>query len=137
MKYVYEFVPRFSDFDMLGIIHHSIYLKYVEEARINAFEEYFNIAMKSFLQQYCNVVIANVDMKYLKMIRVRKTYRIEIQLDFESGVYVLSNFEIADEDEVFVRGTMKLCFVDKEGNLLLSYPDFIKEMLQEKLESEV
>lgn len=130
MKYIYEFVPRFSDFDMLGIVHHSCYLKYIEEARICAFEKVFNIGMKLFLEQHSNVVVSDVSMKYLKMIHTRKSYQIELELNFESGVYIFTHFRVIEGEEVFVKGTMKLCFVNKQGGLLLAYPEFVKESLR-------
>lgn len=130
MKYIYNFTPRFSDFDMLQMVHHSVYLKYIEEARIEAFEHYFNSTISNFLSDICNIVVTNIDIKYINSLKIRKNYQIEVEFIFENNVYLNVKHRIFDDERTFAKGNMQLCFVDNNGKLLFEYPEFIRNTIQ-------
>lgn len=139
MKYTYRFKPRFSDFDSYGIIHHSVYLKYLEEARIQAFEHYLNTDLEQFIMNEYSIVVMDLNIKYTRAISNRDVMKVCLDIGIESGVFISFDFTIQgnESDEIYTKGNMRVCFVDKEFNLMLSYPKKISEYLKKyKLENE-
>jgi len=133
MKYTYRFKPRFSDFDQYGIVHHSVYYKYLEEARIEAFEYYFNGSLESFLEDEYYVLVMDMSIKFLQRIDKRDYHKVFLDIDMRNGTYVLCSFSIQDDKEkvVYTKGTIKLCFVSKNYELMSSYPEKIKRYIEE------
>lgn len=133
MDYIYRFKPRFSDFDPFGIVHHSVYYKYLEEARIEAFEHYFNGKLESFLEDQFYVLVMDLSMKFLQRIDKREYLKVCLDFNMDNGTYVLCAFSIMDDDErvVHAKGTMRLCFVDQNFRLMSSFPEKIRECIKE------
>lgn len=131
MGYRYSIVPRFTDFDAYGIVHHSNYLRYVEEARFAFFREQLNTDLSSFLDNDYKIVISDIKCKYIRSITTNEPIIIDVYFVFVGNSYVRCDFKILDitETMVFAKGYTKHSFIDVDFKLMYKYPLAFKEML--------
>lgn len=136
---IYKRRAAYYETDRMGIIHHSNYIRYFEEARINFMHE---IGCDVLELENKGVIIPNVDAyaKYLKPIRFFDDFYIEIKLVKFNGSRMDYDYVIkfCDTDETAAAGHTSHCFTTSELKPLSIrklFPEQYKRLL-EKLEKE-
>lgn len=84
--HIFEHIVQFEDVDAASIVHHPVYLKYLERARCHTLREK-GCSLKKILDAHLGIVVAAVDMKYIKPIELEDRIFIASQVDkFEKSI---------------------------------------------------
>lgn len=111
----YERKTNYYETDQMGIIHHSNYIRYFEEARLYYLEQY-GLPYEEIEKLGILIPVLSVQVDYKKAIRYGDTIEIkEWMMDF-SPVKFSIKYEVRNKEtgELHATGTSGHCFVDKE-----------------------
>jgi len=125
--YPYEHHAKYYETDQMGIIHHSNYIKWMEEARMNLMEQIgFGYKQMEALEIISPVVSVSVD--YISMVRFDDTVVIETHITKYNGVKMELEYVMYDKASGDKRATAKSshCFLNRSGT-----PISIKRMYPE------
>lgn len=138
LDYEYLCKPRFEDMDAYGIVHHSRYLVYIEEAKLSFMNksEYFNTNIIE--NKDLKFVVIKLEMEYLKALTYVPDCVLIIKLRFsiKNDMMIKFEFEVFERNKMLCKGyTVHVC-VDDNMNLKLSLPQFLidryNELIKEK-----
>lgn len=118
MKYTHK--VHYYETDMMGVTHHSNYIRWMEEARI-AFFDSIGHSYKSYEEKGIVSPVVSVECQY----KTPTTYDDVVEIDVAIGAYkgarLIMNYtmkNVATEAVVLV-GSTSHCFLDREGKLLI------------------
>lgn len=119
--------------DQMGIVHHSNYIRYFEEARVFFMH---NIGCDVKELEELGVIIPNVDAyaKYLKPIKFYDDFYVEVKLVSFTGVRMEFDFviKLCETDEIACTGHTTHCFVNKSFkpmSIKKSFPDYYAKFI--------
>ena len=114
--------------DQMGIIHHSNYIRYFEETRI---EFMYSLGCDIQKMEDVGIIIPNVDAyaKYIKPIRFHDEIEIEAKITHFNGVKMKIEYTIrfADTGEISATGFTTHCTVNtdmKPISIKRTHPEF-------------
>lgn len=118
---------HFYETDAAGIVHHSNFIRWFEEARIDYLEKigfpYEKVAKKGI-----HFVILSVTCEFKNMIRFGDTIQISIAAKFESPLKMLLEYKITKGNLLCATGTTTSCAYHMENQKIVSIkrelPDF-------------
>lgn len=117
-------IVRFEEVDSLGIVWHGRYPSYFEDARV-ALGDKYGIGYMDF---YCNKVLAPIKkmhIDYFLPLRFQDQFEIQALLYWSEAARINHEFKIVNHDqELVAQGYSVQMFVDKDGQYMLSMPDF-------------
>lgn len=131
----YEHKVQYYETDKMGITHHSNYIRWMEEARVNwldkigwSFQKIEDLGMVS--------PVVEISCKYINSTKFNDTVEIKVRLKEYKGVKLVVEYEMINEEnkELVAKGESKHCFTSKEGNIVSikkQYPEFDKVLLNE------
>ena len=127
---VYRHKTQYYETDQMGIIHHSNYIRWFEEARTD-FLEKLGMGYDKMEAEGIISPVLSVSCEYRTMTHFGETVAVAVALTKYNGVrldleYTVTN---ADSGEVRAVGTSEHCFLDREGNILFlkrSSPEYHK-----------
>ena len=116
MTFTYERKANYYETDMMGVVHHSNYLRYFEEARI-AFMDSLGIPYKELEENGIMSPVLSVQCEYKRMVQFGETMLIKVSLIEYNGIRMKLNYEIVDKKsgKVTARGITSHCFLSKNG----------------------
>ena len=123
----YEHHAKYYETDQMGIVHHSNYIKWMEEARMNLMEQIgFGYKQMEALEIISPVVSISVD--YVSMVRFDDTVVIETRITKYNGVKMELEYVMYDKTSGDKRATAKSshCFLNRSGtpiSLKRMYPE--------------
>jgi len=125
LKESIEIAVRFSEIDMMNVVWHGNYVKYLEDGR-EAFGKKYNINYLFLYNQEVYVPLVNIEIEYKKPLRYDEKAIVEVRyfdsesakLIFEYTIYRSSNMEV-----IATAKTVQ-AFLNKKMELLLTFPDF-------------
>lgn len=116
MIYEYRRFVKYYETDKMGVVHHSNYIRWFEEARVEFMRE-ADISYRSMEEEGVMVPVVTVDCKYkipatfddevIIYTKVRKYNGIVIELEYE--------VKRISDDAVIVTGSSSHCFVDSNN----------------------
>ena len=115
----YQHKVQYYETDQMGIVHHSNYIRWFEEARTDYMEKmgmgYDQMEEKGILSP-----VLSVDAEYLQMVHFGGTVTIEVFIREYNGIKLTVGYEVIDDktQRICCRGTTKHCFLDREGKFL-------------------
>ena len=111
MTFTYERKANYYETDMMGVVHHSNYLRYFEEARI-AFMDSLGIPYKELEENGIMSPVLSVQCEYKRMVQFGETMLIKVSLIEYNGIRMKLNYEIVDKKsgKVTTRGITSHCF---------------------------
>lgn len=124
---VYERTPFYYETDRMGIIHHSNYVRWFEEARIHMVEKMgYSFAKMEMLGIMSPVL--DVKVEYKQPARFGETVRIETRQTFFNGVRVSFAYKVMEKEtgELKAVGSSSHCFVNEKFqpvSLKRSFPE--------------
>jgi len=123
----YEHITQYYETDQMGIIHHSNYIRWMEEARVNLLKQ-AGIAMTEIEKRGILIPVLSVNCEYRSMTRFGDTVVIELRIKKYNGIKMHIEYEIRDKNtgELKACGSSTHCFLSKDGRLLSlkkNYPD--------------
>ena len=127
---VYRHKTQYYETDQMGIIHHSNYIRWFEEARTDFLEKLVMGYDKMEAEGIISPVLS-ASCEYRTMTHFGETVAVAVALTKYNGVRLELEYTVtnADSGEVRAVGTSEHCFLDREGNILFlkrSSPEYHK-----------
>lgn len=130
--YTYEHKAHYYETDQMGIIHHSNYIRWFEEARVNLLEK---MGVGYDLMEEMGIIspVLSVQCEYKSMTRFNDTVLIRTKVLEYNGVKLVITYTVVDKvsGEVRCVGETRHCFLSKDHkpiSLKRSYPELHKTM---------
>lgn len=123
----YQHNAKYYETDQMGIIHHSNYIRWFEEARID-FMNQIGLTYKTMEQEGIISPVLEVNCKYLQMMYFDDLATIKVKINDYRGVRFTCSYEIYNQNGILcTTGISKHCFINQEGrpiNLKKVKPEF-------------
>ena len=135
----YERKVNYYETDQMGIVHHSNYIRYFEEARVS-FMEQAGYPYERLEQEEIMSPVLGINCKYMHPLRFGDTFRVEVRLVRMTKLKCSFSYEIFDAKtgEQKAKGRSDHGFVDRNGRPVIlpkSKPEFY-EVFGRELEPE-
>lgn len=133
--YEFERVVKYYETDKMGVVHHSNYIRWFEEARVE-FMRNAGISYKTMEDEGIQIPVVTVSCKYKSPAKFDDTVLVRVWIKKFNGIIVEISYEVADKEsgEVRVTGESSHCFVNdttfKPINLKREREDIYNKFLQ-------
>ncbi len=128
---------QYYETDRMGITHHSNYIRWFEEARIDFLRE-MGWGYDKLEEMGIMIPVTLVECKYKKSTTFADEVEIIVEIEKFQGVRLCLNYQIKnDKEEVVCTGRSEHCFLNPQGKVLRlerEYPKFYQDL--KKLEKE-
>jgi len=116
---------RFSEVDALRIVWHGNYVKYFEDGR-EAFGAKYGISYLDVLDSGYVTPVVKMSMEFKKPLEYGDTAIVETRFVNTEAAKIVLDYTIYKEssNDVIATGNSVQVFLDKNGNLVLTNPDF-------------
>jgi acyl-CoA thioester hydrolase len=115
MEFIYKRKINYYETDRMGVVHHSNYIRFLEEARC-AWLESMDIPFALFEENGITIPVLGVNCSYKKHVTFGDTIVISLCIKEYNGVRMTIGYTITEEKEGFevLTGETKHCFTTKE-----------------------
>lgn len=118
---------QYYETDQMGIIHHSNYLRWFEEARID-FMEQMGLSYASLEQLGIMIPVLNISCIYKQPVRFNNSILIHSVISSFNGIKMSITYTITDEEDkiTYSTGETEHCFLNnsfKPVSLKRDYPE--------------
>ena len=115
MPFIYERKINYYETDKMGIVHHSNYIKFLEEARMN-WMEISGISMMELERLGYMIPTIEVDCKYKYHVTSEDVILIETNIIKYNGVRITLTYKILDKKtgNIVAEAYTRHCFTNKE-----------------------
>lgn len=115
----YEHLVQYYETDQMGVVHHSNYIRWFEEARIYYFDK-IGLSYKHMEEIGIISPVVGVSAKYKTSVKFFDTVEIDVKFTRYTGVRLFISYEIKDKEtgEVRCTGESEHCFVSPEGGII-------------------
>ena len=116
---IYKRKVFYYETDQMGIVHHSNYIRWFEEARIDYLEK-MGVGYDQMEARGIISPVLSVEAVYLRMLYFGDAVTIETKIKEYNGIKLTLAYEVISDKtgKVHCRGTSKHCFLDKSGRPL-------------------
>ena len=127
---------QYYETDKMAIVHHSNYIRWFEEARVDWLEQ-IGCTMQSIEEDGVLIPVMSVTCNYQSMVRFGDEVAVKIKIGKFNGIKIEMEYEIRDvaTGELRTTGSSSHCFIDSEGKLISLKKS--KPEMYEKLMSQV
>lgn len=117
---VYEREVYYYETDRMGIVHHSNYIKWFEEARID-FLKQLGYPFKRIEDEGIMIPVLSVDCKYRKAMIFGDTFQVKVIPGNFNGIKLTMKYEIRKkgEEDICTTGESSHCFVGNDMKPIL------------------
>lgn len=132
--FIYEHNVKYYETDQMGVVHHSNYIRWFEEARVE-FMRAIGLPYKEMEAQGVQVPVVSVSCKYKSPAKFDDTIVIETTVKKYNGIIVELAYKVMEKESrtVLVTGESSHCFVDdqtfKPISLTMKRPDMHEHFL--------
>ena len=123
----------FHETDAMGIVHHSNYLRYFEEARVLWLEEH-DQPYTAYMERDLHFAVTRVEVDYKKSARFDDRIEVTTWLEYVRGASLRMAYRVTCGDELLITGATQHATVDSEGRLR-RIPKDRRTLLTAKVES--
>lgn len=132
----YEHHAKYYETDQMGIIHHSNYIKWMEEARMDLMEQ-IGLSYKQMEEMEIISPVLSVEVEYRSMVHFDDVVVIQTKLTKYNGIKMEVEYEMYDKKTGELRTVAKSshCFLNRSGqpiSLKRSYPELDTKFFQMK-----
>lgn len=113
-KTIYRRRVAFYETDAMGVVHHSNYLKFFEDARVAWLEEHDRLYTE-YIAIGRNFAVTRADITYHRSARFHDELEITAALQWVRGASACFVYEIRCDSELVVSGTTEHAMVDTRG----------------------
>ena len=115
MDFTYERKINYYETDIMGIVHHSNYIRYLEETRCKWLEE-LEMPFDEFERQGITIPVLGVNISYKYHVTFGDTIIIRPYMKEFTGVRMTVGYEVIDKQtqNIVLTGETKHCFTSKE-----------------------
>ncbi len=129
----YRHKVQYYETDTMKIVHHSNYVRWMEEARVDMLEQ-MGIGYDVMERSGILSPVLSVSCEYKSMTRFPETVIVSVRIARYTGVRFDLEYEIRDEKTDALRTVCKSshCFIDESGkpiSLRRKFPDWDKTFL--------
>ncbi len=119
---------RFSEVDMMGVVWHGAYAKYLEDAR-EAFGRQYGLSYTRYISESIFAPIVELNFSYKKPLRYGMTPLVRVTYRPTDAAKIVFDYEILDPEsgEIFLKATSVQVFMDKDYTLLWESPAFYQD----------
>lgn len=112
----YEHQTQYYETDQMKIIHHSNYIRWFEEARIN-FMDQMGISYAKMEEMGIAIPVLSVAAEYKAMVKFGDTVAIMTTVESYNGVKMALAYTVTDSQtgELRTTGTSLHCFINENG----------------------
>lgn len=116
---------RFSDVDMMGVVWHGTYVKYLEDAR-EEFGQKYGLSYDRYIQENIFVPIVELKMNYVHPLSYGMKPAVKITYCPTDAAKVVFEYEIFNPEDgtVFLKARSVQVFMDRDHNLMWESPEF-------------
>ena len=130
---IYEHMVQYYETDKMGITHHSNYIRWMEEARINFLEQIgWNYSRLESLGIISPVV--SVECKYKATTTFPDIVRIFVSVEEFKGVKLSLRYHMVNtKDKIVCEAKSEHCFLDTQGTpirLKREFPEFYNTLTE-------
>ena len=114
MSFIYERAINYYETDKMGVVHHSNYIRFLEEARCDYLKA-TNMPFESFEEKGITIPVLEVKCKYKQHVTFADTIVIKVIVKEFNGVRLTIGYDVKDKktgNTVIIAET-KHCFTDK------------------------
>ena len=115
MDFTYERKINYYETDKMGVVHHSNYIRYLEETRCKWLEE-LEMPFDEFERQGITIPVLGVNISYKYHVTFGDTIIIRPYMKEFTGVRMTVGYEVVDKQtkNIVLTGETKHCFTSKE-----------------------
>ena len=120
-----ELEIRFSDVDMMGVVWHGTYVKYLEDAR-EAFGVKYGLSYTTYIVEYTFAPIVELIINYKKPLKYGMRPVIKITYRPTEAAKIIFDYEVYDPNNggLYLKASSVQVFMDRNYNLLWESPKF-------------
>ena len=113
MAFVYERIINYYETDRMGVVHHSNYIRFLEEARSRWLEK-LDISMEKLESLGYTIPTLEVNCKYKTHVTSGDTIIIKPRISEYNGVRMKVSYEVINKktEEVVIEAWTKHCFTN-------------------------
>jgi len=110
---IYKRKAYYHETDQMGIVHHSNYIKWFEEARIYLMQE-AGISYKKMEQEGILSPVIGIQCDYKKSVEFDDPIEIKVGISVYNGVKLIVTYSVGNPagDIIYALGESKHCFID-------------------------
>lgn len=114
MGVIFERKINYYETDKMGVVHHSNYIRYLEEARCYWMEK-IDLPFSLLEENGITIPVLGVNCTYKYHVTFDDTILINVFMKEYSGVRMTVGYEVKDKDtgKIVLLGETKHCFTDK------------------------
>lgn len=114
MSFKYERKINYYETDRMGVVHHSNYIRFLEEARSRWMEE-LNIPMEKLENESFTIPTLEVDCKYKHHVTSGDIIVIEPYISEFNGIRMTVNYNVTNKKtgDIVIDAFTKHCFTDR------------------------
>ena len=132
----YEHHAKYYETDQMGIIHHSNYIKWMEEARMD-FMDQIGLNYKQMEAMEIISPVLSVNVNYRSMVHFDDVVVIETKIKKYTGIKLEVEYSMYDKEtgELRTTATSSHCFLNRSGkpiSLKRSYPELDTKFFEMK-----
>lgn len=123
---------QYYETDKMKITHHSNYIRFMEEARVDMHRqigwEYVSLEKKGLSSP-----VVSISCNYKKMTTFGDVIEIKVKVEKFNGIKLYLTYEMTCDGEIVATGKSQHCFMDENGkivNMKKKFPEFYKKVIE-------
>ena len=136
---MYQHFVQYYETDKMGVTHHSNYIRFMEEARLDFFKKIGFDYLDFEKMGVMSPVIGLNNIRYKRPSTVGDTIEIETSVKAYNSIVLTMHYVMRVKDTVIFEGDSDHCFLSKEGKMLplgdKKFPELdrkLKELLSQE-----
>lgn len=130
----YKHIVQYYETDKMGVTHHSNYIRWMEEARVDFFKQIGFDYLEFEKMGIMSPVVALNNVKFKKPSTVGDTVEIEVSVDSYNSIVISIHYKMYKDDTLIFEGNSEHCFINTDGKIMkLSdnvFPEFNKKLIE-------
>lgn len=114
---IYQHKVQYYETDQMGVVHHSNYIRWMEESRID-FLSQIGCDYKSMEERGIISPVVSVNAKYLKSACFGDEVAIRVWIEEFKGVVLKLGYEMLRGEEVVCKGNSEHCFLNPQKKIM-------------------
>lgn len=131
--HIYKHTVKYYETDRMGFTHHSNYIRWMEEARID-FMDRIGWNYQRFEDEGLISPVTAVECKYRKTTTFPDTVTIDVSVEEFRSIKLRIKYVMSKENgDIVCEGASEHCFLNKAGKLVRidkEYPEFAQLLMQ-------
>ena len=126
----YTRIVNYYETDRMQITHHSNYIRFMEEARIDFFEK-LGCGYREMEAGGVYSPVVNVSCEFRKTTDFGDVLKISVSVEKLTAVRLVLKYEMTRDGEVVTTGSSSHCFLDENGKFVKldqAYPDLYEKL---------